>query len=266
VLLGAAYNQLRVIGALLLREAGMRGGKSLAFGFISDAVEPLMIIAVICFFRWVLGSQAKYGTDVVLFTATGVFPSWTFVRTSVYVSKPVAHTENPHYPIETNLDRILAAAVLHLINTTLCAMAFFTWLYNGYHDPMAMPYSLWQAIQAMFILFTFGLGVGLTNSVIGEYVPVWSGLWAAVARGLMHFSAIFFVADFLPPNLRALFAPNPVLHGVNWFRHAFYPTYPNVLDNHQYIMVCTLVALPIGLLMVQMLERRSGSDETGALT
>jgi capsular polysaccharide transport system permease protein len=117
----------------------------------------------------------------------------------------------------------------------------------------------------MFVIFIFGLGVGLMNSVIGEYVPIWAGLWSALARGLMHFSAIFFVPDYLPPKLRELFAPNPVLHGVSWFRHAFYPTYPNMTCNHNYLILCALISLPIGLLMVQMLERRDQISGIGAV-
>ena len=81
----------------------------------------------------------------------------------------------------------------------------------------------------------------------------------------MHFSAIYFVPDYLQPNIRAIFWPNPVLHGVSWFRHAFYPTYPNVLNNHEYLILISLILLPIGLLMVQMLEHRDEINEIGAV-
>lgn len=249
----AIISQVRVLGAMLIRESGFRGPQALAFGFLADIVEPLMIIAVICFFRWALGSQAKYGTDVLLFVGSGVFPSWLWVRTAIYVAKPVA-SERPRFPQETNFDHVIIAGFLHLINSTIGCVGFFTVLYiMGEKD--ALPADLWTGIVSMTVIFLFGLGVGLINSVIGQFIPVWGGIWAAVARGLMHFCAIFIVPDYLNPNVRQLFMYNPVLHGVSWFRHAIYPTYPNVICNHAYILTFMFVTLPLGLLLVQILER-----------
>lgn len=258
--LAAATSNLRVLGGILIRDASYRGAKPLVFGFLADIIEPLMIVAVICFFRWALADQAKYGTDVVLFIGTGVFPSWLWVRTCLYVAKPVS-SEHPMFPVESQLDHIVIHGLLHLINSSLGAIGFFTVLYYcGEKD--ALPADVWMAIVSMAVLFFFGLGVGLINSVLGRFIPVWAGIWAAIARGLMHFCAIFMVPDYLNPPVRQLFWYNPVLHGVSWFRHAFYPTYPNVINDHGYILAFMLITLPIGLLAVRVLEKQVEGDES----
>ncbi|HXV00342.1 MAG TPA: hypothetical protein VG166_07580 [Caulobacteraceae bacterium] len=252
--LTAFKNQLRVLGAMLLREAGIKHGKSLAFGFLTDAVEPLLIIASVCTLRSLLDAHARFGTSIVLFIGTGVFPVFMFIRTTMHIRAPIGSSKSPKFPIETTFDRVVVYATLHMVASTIVAIFFFSVLFAWGND-QAMPYDLWNAIISMLVLFGFGIGVGMANSVIGEFIPLWASLWAGLSRVMLHFSGIYFVADFLPPSSRRFFMVNPVLHGVSWFRHSFFPMYPNVINDHRYLVVSALVALVIGMALEQVLHK-----------
>ena len=99
------------------------------------------------------------------------------------------------------------------------------------------------------IVLLLGIAAGICNSVIARLVPIWDVLWPAFARAALHFSGPYFVAAYLTPDSRWFFGLNPVIHGVNWFRHAFYPFYPNALTDHFYIVEVALGLLVFGLVL-----------------
>jgi capsular polysaccharide transport system permease protein len=72
---------------------------------------------------------------------------------------------------------------------------------------------------------------------------------------------MYFIADYLPPDRRKYFALNPLLHGVSWFRSAFWPTYPKMIDNHAYILWASLIAITLGLLIERQFRRFMSGDE-----
>jgi len=118
------------------------------------------------------------------------------------------------------------------------------------------------AASALGAIFIFGVAMGIFNSVIARLVPIWDTLWPGIARAAIHFSGMYFIADFLTPGTRKWFALNPILHGVTWFRTAFYPTFPAQINNHAYLLFSSLVAITLGLTLEYLYHRRlAGSDE-----
>jgi capsular polysaccharide transport system permease protein len=113
-----------------------------------------------------------------------------------------------------------------------------------------------MAIQAFCALFALGVSMGLFNALICELFPVWDLLWPPISRASLHFSGLYFVAEFMSPNVRKYFALNPLIHGVNWFRHAFYPYYPDVLNNHAYPLSAAAIAVVMSLCLQRVLDRR----------
>ena len=246
----ALRNQFNVLSALLFREAGMRHGQNFTLGYLASGIEPLVIVATIGLLFSALSRTPPYGSSLLLFIGTGVFPIYLFIHTSLRLRQPLnAVAQRQRFPIERPYDHILVHAVLHLVSSALVAFVFFGGLYLFLGVNAAIPGDPITAVVSLLVILLLGIATGVCSSVIARILPAWDLLWPAIARASLHFSGPYFVAAYLPPTSRDYFALNPVIHGVNWFRHAFYPFYPNQLTDHSYIMAVTLVLLFFGLLL-----------------
>jgi len=246
----ALRNQINVFTALLYREAETRHGHSFALGYIAAGIEPLVIVGTIGVLFSALSRTPPYGHSLLLFLGTGVFPIYLFIHTSLRIRQPLnAMAQRNRFPIERPLDHLMVHAVLHVVSSAAVAALFFLSLYWFGGVEAAIPYDPITAIGALATLFVLGLAVGIFNAVFARLVPVWDVIWPAVARASLHFSGPYFVAAYLPPAQRFYFGLNPVMHGVNWLRQAFYPFYPHVLSDRFYLIMVALVLLTLGLLL-----------------
>nr|WP_255630147.1 hypothetical protein [Novosphingobium sp. FKTRR1] len=229
----------------------MRRGQSFAFSFLAYALEPLIIIATISILFSVLGVAPRYGSSLTLFLATGVVPIYMFIHTSMRVRTAVAPgLHRIRYAMEQPLDHVIVHAALHMISTSIMAIGFFGSLYYFAGVDQAVPFEPLTAVKASLAIFVMGASMGMLNAVIARFLPIWDVLWPAIARASLHFSGPYFVAAFLAPNVRGYFALNPILHGVNWFRHAFYPFYPNQMTDHGFVLTVGAVMLTAALLLL----------------
>jgi len=246
----ALQTQLHVLSGLFFREAEMRQGRSFALGYLAAGVEPLVIVATIGLLFSALSRTPPYGGSLLLFLGTGVFPIYLFIHTSLRIRQPLgAGLHRIRYPVERPLDHIAVHAVLHVLSSAVVAVIFFGALYYWGGVTAAIPSDPVTAISALAAILLLGLAMGIFNAVVARILPLWDIVWPALARASLHFSGPYFVAAYLTPDARWYFGLNPVMHGVNWFRHAFYPFYPNQLTEPNYILMVALVMLTIGLLM-----------------
>ncbi len=246
--------QRRVLTALFMREAGIRRGQAYGLGWLLGAVEPLLIIGVVGTLFSITNHAPAYGSNMLLFVGTGVFPMYIFLYTSIRVREPVALAHAGRYPAELPLDEIAVHAALHLIATMVVAVAFFGGLaLMGVRE--AVPCDVPTLLASSTTLFIFGVGMGVVNAAIGRIVPFWSIAWSALVRILFHFSGLYFVVDYFTPKARSYFEINPLTHGLNWFRHAFYPFYSDTAADSHFVMACALAAVFFGLTSERLLRR-----------
>ena len=241
--------QLNTLSALFFREAEMRQGRSFALGYLASAIEPLIIIATIGLLFSALGRTPPYGASLMLFLATGVFPIYLFIHTSMRLRQALAPGAHRwRYPVEQPLDHIVVHALLHIISSAMIAILFFAAMYHA-GISAAMPWNSMIAIEALGTIFMFGVAMGVVNSVVARLFPLWDVIWPAFARASLHFSGPYFVAAYLPPHTRQWFGYNPIIHGVNQFRQAFYFFYPKQISDLSYLFNSALVLLALGLLL-----------------
>ena len=245
----AVRTQANVLAALFFREADMRHGRSFALAYLASGIEPLVIVATIGLLFSVLGHAPPYGRSLMLFLGTGVFPIYMFIHTSMRLRQALGPgSHRTRYPIEQPLDHVLVHALLHILSSSLVALFFFVGMYY-LGVSAAWPWDPLIAVEALATIFLFGVAMGIFNSVVARIFPVWDLIWPAFARAQLHFSGPYFVVAYLPPNIRWYFGLNPVLHGVNWFRNAFYPFYPNQLTNPSFLLLSAMVMIALGLLL-----------------
>jgi len=245
----ALRNQWNVLTAIFFRDADSRHGRRFLLGYFASAIEPLMIVSVLAILFTALGRHLPYGESILLFLGTGVFPIYLFIHTSVRVRQALGIGKHRiRFPIEQPLDLVVIHGFQHfLTSVVVAALYFFTLRLFGVDD--AIPHDPLLALAALSAIFLLGLGVGIINSVIARIVPIWDLIWPAISRTTLHFSGLYYVAAFLPPTIRTWLVYNPVLHGTNWFRQAFYVFYPTFATSKAFLLGSGLVALTFGLLL-----------------
>jgi capsular polysaccharide transport system permease protein len=118
-----------------------------------------------------------------------------------------------------------------------------------------MPASWTPILLAILAIAIMGLGMGLSNAALQKMIPVWRFIWIPIARGLVLFSGIFYVPDFLPVHIRNALAWNPVLQGVELFRHGFWLGYPYECYSPYYMWSFGFTLLLFGLCADRVFRR-----------
>ena len=239
------------ISALLIKEIEKRFGK--AGGTLMALMEPISLILTISAMHIFLGGKPEYGTSVVLFYSTGILPHYAFVWISTRTKG--ADTGIARFPKIQVLDQVIAQALLEMTIILLAMIGVYTalWLW-GIGE--AWPSDPGAALSAVAFLGLFGFAVGLINAIVMSFIPLWRPIYHVLIRGALLVSGVFFVPDFMLPRVREWLSWNPMLHGVVWFRSAFYPAYPHHILDKGYIVSLTIIGLAMSLALERATRRK----------
>jgi len=243
----------QVILALLVREEQSR--KNNPAESLLDMLEPICLIGLMSFAWWFVGtkSQAPLGGSPVLFYATGFFAIYFFI----YLSKRMrGSVESPRrrLPIEQRLDHIIVHVILRVIDYSILGILVFGGIYLFFSEA-AIPAEISPVFEACAAIVMLGFGWGVLNLVLTRSFWMWSYFFPAFNRTLILFSGVFFMADFLAPNVRYVLSFNPLLHAVALFRTGFYPHYPTVLLDREYLWICAIMSVLFGLVLERITRR-----------
>ncbi len=214
---------LRAIGALVIREMITRYGRSWG-GYIWAIVEPVGIILVLSIAFSQIVKTPAIGTSFVLFYATGYIPFHFFLEVSSNVGNSIQVNRQLLYlPSVTAIDAAIARFVLSILTLLVVSLIVFTGILYFTSEQVRI------SLDHIFLAFTggaiAGLGIGMVNVVVFEYVPIWRQLWGIISRPLFIISGVFFTYDSMPEHLREILWWNPLIHVVGESRKGFYPTY-----------------------------------------
>src|SRR5262245_16492603 len=219
----AFATQLRVVGALILRDTRTRHGRS-ALGYLWAIAEPLSYVALMATLFTVLGRHPPFGSDTALFFASGILPFTLFATLSRSVSGAIeANRALLTYPTVKPVDAFVARGMLEFATSTIVMLLVFggITILHGVDAPVHLD----TIAAAIFGLSLLGFGVGMTNAVVEQVFPTWREIYAVFSRPLMLVSAVFFTLDSLPIEARNIVAYIPVAHGVELFRTGYYSSY-----------------------------------------
>ena len=250
----AAHNQRRVFAAILMREVHEslgRGGYRLLLGIL----EPPIALVVAVTWHTLLKIQPGYGMTKVLFISTGLFSTYIFVHLSSHF-RSVAKGSSAlrRFPVEKTLDFVLADCLVKLAVYAYAGLLSFSVIYH-FFDREAIPGRPGSALLGLLSLSLLGLGMGLCNAALEQLIPLWRFFWIPIARGLILFSGVIYVPDFLPTHIRDVLSWNPVLHGLELFRMGFYLNYPRTLYSGPYLWSSALLLILVGLCADRVFRR-----------
>jgi capsular polysaccharide transport system permease protein len=239
--------QSRVIHALILRETRTRFGRS-KLGYLWALFEPISyIVVMIVIFGTISRSSPIGGEDnLPLFFMTGLIPWFMFMHVATKTMYAIdSNKALLAYPQVTPFDVLISRAILEMITLIIVLVIVTTILANlGYSHRIDSYLGLFASLGAIWMLAT---GVGFLNATIKLYLPSYDQTYNAIQRPFFFISGIFFLPETMPKELQGLLYYNPILHGVEWFRSAFFNNYESAFVDKSYLLAAGLVILTIGL-------------------
>lgn len=249
--------QLRVIGALLLRETIVRAGKQ-NLGFLWVLLEPLAYVSLTIGLYLFAGKRPHSGMPLVPFFISGFMPFLAFRNAALRVMQAaVSNGAILMYPQVKVFDIIIARSLLEgAISIMVTFILIFVMMAFDLGEPPANPLGviamIWYGIFA-------GMSLGATLSVMNQFTRETEQIFKPVLRVLVFFSGVFFLADDLPRMLHVVAAYNPVFHLIQASREYYFTNIRDYSDL-TFVFLCFLPFLFFGMLMERMTTRSSLSD------
>lgn len=222
---------------------------------ILELLEPILLIAIMTVAWWFLArrNSSPLGGPPVLYYATGFFALYFFIYLSNRMRRSIPSSSR-RFPIERRLDHMIVHVTLKTIDYMILGVLLFGVIYLIF-TPQAVPYDFLYLLQACLCIVMLGFGWGIVNLVMARLWSFWLFLLPAANRCLMIFSGVFFLVEFLPPASRNVLSYNPIWHAIAAFRRAFYPNYPTLVLDMNYLFYCALFAAALGLVLERATRR-----------
>jgi len=241
-----------VMHAVILRDIRSRFFNH-GLGFLLVPLFPVVHLAVLLIAYSIIGKQSAFGDDLLLFFTTGLMPALTFMYLSRFMSVSlVANKSMMAFPVVRLLDIVLARAFLELMGMLLAILLIFTILVCFGSNPLPRDPS--QALQAIFFIIVLAIGCGIMASVISAITHVFVMIYGISMLIFYLASGAPIYLHVFPDQIIQLASWNPVFHGVEWMRSAYYLGYPDQYLNKTYLIGWAFGSLTVGLIMERSLR------------
>lgn len=239
--------QWAVIHALMVREMKTRFG-AYRLGYAWALLEPL---SQILFFSvmYAFGNRTLVGgLAVPVFLATGIAPFLYFKKVISQSLGAVAANQNLFLFRQVRVfDAFLVRFLLEMVTTfvvLLMLIAGAAWL--GFDVQLVNGLTF---VQAYLLLSFFAFGLGLVFGVLNSLYPEAGKMIPMLLRPLMFVSGTFFSINDMPRDIQEILVWNPLIHAFELMRSAFSTGYNTSLVSFEFLSVCTLSAMTLGMLM-----------------
>ncbi|AUM75247.1 ABC transporter permease [Paracoccus jeotgali] len=243
------FSTLRAIGALVMREMSSSYGKTPG-GYLWAVLEPVGGIIMLTLIFSLAFRSPPMGTNFAIFYATGVVPFMLYNDIASKIAQALGYSRQLLvYPSVTFFDAIIARFVTNMIAQLLVVYIVFFGIVTVF-DTRTDP-DLPKIALSISMAATFGLGVGMMNCFLFNYMPIWQKAWAIINRPLFIISCVIFLFDSIPQPYRDYLWYNPLVHVVGQMRAGFYPSYHADYVSLSYVfgVSLTLIAVSLALLL-----------------
>lgn len=240
--------QRAVVAALVLRELKTRFGTH-RLGALWLFLEPGAHIAVMLAVFVYIRHFTPPGVPTTIFLLSGIVPFLLFKNIAMRVMEAIQGNRGLFgYRVITPMDTFIARALLEVL---LYSVVFVSLL--GVLKWWGVPVMLYRPLElvlVMALLAVMGLGLGMLLCVIGEELPEAKPFVRLLFMPLYLLSGIIFPISRLPSAFQDLLLWNPLLHGVELSRQAFFQGYVSIPGiSLRFVAELTLVFLFLGLLV-----------------
>lgn len=219
------------------------------FGWVWLLLQPVAHIAMLMLLFSTLRQRSLAGADFALFLALGLLGYQLFTNTAKRSAAALAANRGllayrQVLPIDTVLARtVVEGASQFFVGLTLLVGAGLFGFDVLPHDPIG-------ALQAYFLLWLFGAGLGLVFSAGYALIPETEKVVDLIFRPLYFASGVMFSPAMMPARLQEWLLYNPLVHGLELTRSAFFPGYHLVQGiNAGYLAALGIACWFLGLML-----------------
>ena len=188
------------------------------------------------------------GLELPVFLATGIGPFFYFKKVINQSMSAVSANKNlliyrQVRVFDAFLARFMLEAVISFV--VLTALLLGAWWFG--YEVVLVDSIKFIILYLLLSFLAFGLGLifGVINTLYpepGKFIPV-------ILRPLMFISGTFFSINELPDAAHNFLLWNPLIHTFELMRSCFASSYNVSLVSMEYLAMCTLVAMSLGMLM-----------------
>lgn len=241
--------QMRVIGALLMREVITRYGRK-NIGFLWLFVEPLVMTLLISL-MWSFIRADKFSTlNIIAFMITGYPLAMMWRNASNRTIGAISGNLSLLYHRNVRvLDTIITRVILEIAGATMAQILIMAvFILTGLIDA---PQDTFYMVMAWLLMALFALGLGLIICSIAQKFEMFGKLWGTLSFVMIPLSGAFFFVHNLPAQAQQYAKLIPMINGTEMFRHGYFgdsiPTYENI----GFLIFCDLAMILFGLIMVR---------------
>ncbi len=251
--LGALRVQMRVIGALILRELHTRYGRE-NVGYLWMFLEPMLLASVIGLLHYETGHTA-YGNDLKPLPF-GVIGYTTFIlfRGIVNRSEGVIEANAPllYHRSVTVLDMILARAVLEFASVFMTFAIIMALIISvGMADSPARPLYL---MLGWFLMWWYCLGHSLIITAITYENRTAGRLVHPYTYFMTGLSGAFYQVKWLPPTVREWASWLPTTSIFETVRYGYFDSCSDEYAYYGYTCAVCLISTWIGLVLMRRMR------------
>lgn len=246
--------QIRVIGALLMREVLTRYGRH-NIGFLWLFVEPMLFTLGVTAL-WT-AAKATHGSNlpIVAFALTGYssvllwrnMPS----RTVGSIGPNLALMYHRNVKVmDVFLSRLILEAMGASISFVVLGLFFIS---VGWLKP---PEDILQVLFAWFMLAWFGSALALLVGSVSERSEIVEKLWHPAMYLLFPLSGAGFMVEWLPHTAQEVILLLPMVHGVELLREGYFGSAVRAHYDVPYMASICLILTVLGLAQERYISRR----------
>ena len=251
----AITTHARVIGALILREARVRHGRT-QFGYLWAIVEPVFYVVMLSVLFASFRGRAPFGDSMALFFASGILPYHLFRNTTQQLGAAFeANKPLFNYPVINQIDAVYARLILEVATWSLVVVLVFSFIIVVLDVPT--PADIPESLTAAALIVVMAFGIGLINAVVRRKYAAWGIMFNVATSPLLFISGVFFTMESVPSEYREYLAWNPLIHGIEGIRMGYYPNYRSSDLDLNYLFWWGVISVFLGL----FLERLTRSVE-----
>jgi ABC-type polysaccharide/polyol phosphate export permease len=260
--------QLRVVGALILREVLTRYGRK-NIGFLWLFIEPMLFtLGIVIIRNIIMGNSALNLTNNQQFFGSMSFAGFLMTGYSGFIlfrniCNRIGSTSSGNKGLLYHrniriLDLIFSRFILELaaVSASLIALTL------AFHEfgLMSLPENILNVIIAWLLLAWFCFGFGLIVGYLMEASSFFDRIWPIILIVSLPFSGVIFMLNWLPANAQAFLSWFPLVNALEFLRESYFGPSIKAMYSIAYLVSINLVLTFIGLTLSRKIRRALESE------
>lgn len=246
--------QIKVVGALILRDVGTRFGRR-PIAYLMVLLLPVGQFVLTAGMWVILKRPVPLGSSNLVFFATGLLPFivWTFpyrqIAMAVNLNRPLLYFSRVKI-----VDIMVARSILEVITgfVVILVLLLFVALMGEDISPRDPFMTFFALVAAMY----FGVGFGMLNGLIAAVYQPWQLPMMLFSPLMWGLSGAMFMVNTIPSPYREWLALNPVLQCVEWIRESYYWDYRSEVLDRAYVLELSTIMIAMALLIERLMRGR----------